>query len=208
MANPGPGRRTDQWTIGSGGFNVRPVQMEQEDDGYTTQPVYLGAEPEEEYDHEDQYEDPDLNHWVDQGFFNGMVQAADTADVRFGRCFNCLEEGHRWRDCTKLPLLPELQGILDREALNLKGVLEAREPAPPNQRRAMAGKGTGGPLPRAPNKANRPSDSLPLLESRRSLPLAGPREPRLGPDRREVHQGPFGHQRQGELSNPGLRQET
>ena len=72
----------------------------------------------------------------------------------------------------------------------------------------MAGKGTGGPPPRVPNKANHPPDSLPLLEPRRPLPLAGPREPRLGPDRREAHQGPFGHWRQGELSNPGLRQET
>ena len=85
------------------------------------QPVHLGAEPEEEYDHEDQNEDPDLNHWMDQGFHIGMVQAADSADARFGHCFNCLEEGHRWRECTKLPLLPELQGILDREALNPKG---------------------------------------------------------------------------------------
>ena len=104
-----------------GGFNVRPVQMEQEDAGYTMQPVHLGAEPEEEYDHEDQHEDPDLNHWMDQGFHIGMVQAADSADARFGRCFNCLEEGHHWREYTKLPLLPELQGILDREALNPKG---------------------------------------------------------------------------------------
>ena len=72
----------------------------------------------------------------------------------------------------------------------------------------MAGKGTEGPPPRVLNKANRPPDSLPLLESRRSLPLAGPGEPRLGPDRREAHQGPSGHQCQSELSNPGLRQET
>ena len=132
-----------------GGFNVRPVQMEQEDDGYTTQPVYLGAEPDEEYDHEDQYEDPDLNHWVDQGFYNGMVQAADTADVRFGRCFNCLEEGHRWRDCTKLPLLPELQGILDREALNQKG--------------GTGGKGVRAPQPKKGN--GRQGDRRPPAKS-------------------------------------------
>ena len=84
-------------------------------------PVQLGAKPEEEYKQEDQFEDPDINHWMDQGFHIGMVQAADSADARFGRCFNCLEEGHRWRECTKLPLLPELQEILDREALNQKG---------------------------------------------------------------------------------------
>ena len=79
---------------------------------------------------------------------------------------------------------------------------------PPNRRRAMADKGTEGPPPRTLNEANHSPDSLPLLEPRRPLPLAGPREPRLGPDRREVHQGPFGYGRQGELGNPGLRQET
>ena len=97
----------------------------------------MGAEPEEEYDHEDQYEDPDLNHWMDQGFHNGMVQAADSADARFGRCFNCLEEGHCWRECTKVPLLPELQGILDREALNQKG--------------GTGGKGAHAPQPKKGN---------------------------------------------------------
>ena len=97
----------------AGGFNHQSVQLEQEEKGYTMHPVQLGAEPEEEYEQKDQLEDPDINHWMDQGF-----QAADSADARFRRCFNCLEEGHRWRECTKLPLLPELQEILDREALN------------------------------------------------------------------------------------------
>ena len=81
----------------AGGFNVWPVQLEQEDEGYTMHPVQLGAEPEEEYDQEDQFKDPDINHWMDQGFHIGMVQAADSADAWFGCCFNCLEEGHHWR---------------------------------------------------------------------------------------------------------------
>ena len=97
----------------AGGFNQRPVQLEHEEEGYAMRPVQLGAKPEEEYDQEEQFEDPDINHWMDQGFYIGMVQAADCTDARFGHCFNCLEEGHRWRECTKLPLLPELQEILD-----------------------------------------------------------------------------------------------
>ena len=66
---------------------------------------------------------PDLNvnAWMDQGFHCGMVQATDGADAHFGHCFNCLEEGHRWRDWKKPPLLPALQNILDREALNRMG---------------------------------------------------------------------------------------
>ena len=97
----------------AGGFNHQPVQLEQEEEDYIIRPVQLGAEPEEEYEQEDQLEDPDINHWMDQGFHIGMVQVADSADARFGHCFNCLEEGHRWRECTKLPLLPELQEILN-----------------------------------------------------------------------------------------------
>ena len=129
-----------------GGFNVRPVQMEQEDDGYTTQPVHLGAEPEEEYDHEDQYEDPDLNHWVDQGFYNGMVQAADSADVRFGRCFNCLEEGHRWRECTKLPLLPELQGNTRQRGFKPeRGRWRQGSPRPPTEEGQWQARGPEAP---------------------------------------------------------------
>ena len=158
----------------AGGFNHRPMQLEPEEHGFTMRPVHLGAEPEEEYEQEDQFEDPDVNHWMDQGFHIGMVQAADSADARFGRCFNCLEEGHRWRECTKLPLLPELQEILDREALNQKGGAEAREATPPNRRRGTAGKGTEGPPPKTPSKRNFPQNSLPLLEPRRPLPLAGP----------------------------------
>ena len=65
--------------------------------------------------------DPNINAWMDQGFHCGMVQATDGADARFRCCFNCLEEGHRWRECKKTPLLPELQEILDREALNRMG---------------------------------------------------------------------------------------
>ena len=58
---------------------------------------------------------------MDQGFHCGMVQAANGVDARFGHCFNCLEEGHQWRDCKKTLLMQELQEILDREALNRAG---------------------------------------------------------------------------------------
>ena len=75
--------------------------------------------------------DPNVTAWMDQGFHCGMTQAADGADARFGCSFNCLEEGHRWRECKNTPLLPELQEILDREALNRKGVLETREAMSP-----------------------------------------------------------------------------
>ena len=109
QANPPANRK-------AGGLHHRPVQLEPEEEGSVVRPLQLGAEPEEEYEQDEQIHDPNINHWMDQGFHIGMVQAADCANARFGCCFNCLEEGHHWRECTKLPLLPELQEILDREA--------------------------------------------------------------------------------------------
>ena len=101
-------------------------------DGYVIHPVQLDAEPMDiQSDTEDPMLDQNVCAWMDQGFHCGMTQAADGADACFGCCFNCLEEGHRWRECKNTPLLPELQEILDREALNSKGALEAREAMPP-----------------------------------------------------------------------------
>ena len=92
------------------------------EDGYVICPVELDTEPAEDpSDKESPMLDTNMNVWMDQGFHCGMVQAADGANARFGCCFNCLEEGHQWRDCKKLPLLPELQEILDREPLNRVG---------------------------------------------------------------------------------------
>ena len=91
------------------------------EDGYTICPVQLGAECEDnQSDTENPVLDPNVTAWMDEGFHFGMVQAANGADAHFNRCFNCLEEGHRWRDCKKT-LLQELQDILAREALNRAG---------------------------------------------------------------------------------------
>ena len=64
-------------------------------DGYVVHPVHLDAKPaEDQSDTESLMLDPNVNAWMDQGFYCGMVQAADGADAQFGCCFNCLEEGH------------------------------------------------------------------------------------------------------------------
>ena len=84
--------------------------------------MQLDAEPmDDQSDSESPLLDPNVTAWMDQGFHCGMFQAAYGADTRFGCCFNCLEEGHRWRDCKKTLLLPELQEILEREVINRMG---------------------------------------------------------------------------------------
>ena len=123
-------------------------------------------------DTEDSMLDPNVNAWMDQGFHCGMTQADDGADARFGCCFNCLEEGHRWRECKNTPLLPEVQEILDREALNRKGALEAREATPP-QTPGMA-RARSPPRPNPHSKIRIKGNSLPLLEPRCPIPLARP----------------------------------
>ena len=98
------------------------------DNGYVICPFQFGSEPTQETPPTDQpAAEWDSNFWVDQGFYIRMVQAANRADTHFSQCFNCLEEGHRWRECTKTPLLHELQEILDREALYHKGGAGGRE---------------------------------------------------------------------------------
>ena len=85
--------------------------------------MQLDAESEEDSPiQEELLESLDKNHLMEKGFHIGMVQTADIADVHFRWCFNCLEEGHWWQEFKKQPLLPELQEILDREALKRKGV--------------------------------------------------------------------------------------
>ena len=103
------------------------------EDGYVIHPVQLDAEPvDDQSNTESPMLDPNVTAWMDQGFHCGMVQATDGANAQFGCCFNCLQEGHRWRDCKKTPYSQSwLQEILDREALNRMGVLETREAMPP-----------------------------------------------------------------------------
>ena len=126
----------------AGGYTTRQMQLGRDEHpgdrrdvgehGYVICPVQLDAEPMDiQSDTEDPMLDPNVNAWMDQGFHCGMTQAVDGVDGHFGRCFNCLEEGHRWRECKNTPLLTELQEILDREVLNRKGALEAREAMPP-----------------------------------------------------------------------------
>ena len=147
---PRPRQADQQANRKAGGFNLRPMQLEQEEEGYTMRPVQLGADPEEEYEQDEQTDDPDINHWMDQGFHIGMVQAADSADARFGCCFNCLEEGHRWRECTKLPLLPELQEILDRETLNQKGGTRGKGARAPQPKKGNGRQGDRRPPAKGP----------------------------------------------------------
>ena len=78
---------------------------------------------------------------MDQGFHFGMVQVADSVDAHFRRCFNCLEEGHQWRDCKKTLLLQELQEILDREALNRAGDTGNKGGCIPHESQEWQGKG-------------------------------------------------------------------
>ena len=89
----------------TGGYAVCQMQLGQDEhardhgnageDGYVICPVQLDAEPvDNQSDTESPMLDSNVTAWMDQGFHCGMVQAADRVDACFGRCFNCLEEGH------------------------------------------------------------------------------------------------------------------
>ena len=46
--------------------------------------------------------DSELEDSYDEGYYVAMVHAADEVDQTWGHCYNCMEEGHQWWDCTKL----------------------------------------------------------------------------------------------------------
>ena len=57
-------------------------------------PVQEGLDPQpaSEFDAAETY---------DEGYYVAVVNTANEAD-KWGRCFNCGEEGHHWHECTKL----------------------------------------------------------------------------------------------------------
>ena len=65
--------------------------------------------------------DSELEESYDEGYYVAMVHAADEIDRTWGRCYNCAEEGHQWRDCTK-PLKESLR--LAKERLDRKKKLD------------------------------------------------------------------------------------
>ena len=50
--------------------------------------------------------------WRD-GYYCCAIHNVDQSETFFGACFNCRDQGHRWRQCTK-PLRQALQEIKDR----------------------------------------------------------------------------------------------
>ena len=73
-------------------------------------PDPIPEEPESPADYDSELEDS-----YDEGYYMAMVHAADEIDHTWGRCYNCGEEGHQWRDCAK-PLKDSLREA--KEQLN------------------------------------------------------------------------------------------
>ena len=59
-------------------------------------PDPISEEPESSADYDSELEDS-----YDEGYYVAMVHAADEIGRTWGRCYNCAEEGHQWRDCKK-----------------------------------------------------------------------------------------------------------
>ena len=50
----------------------------------------------------------------DQSYHVGVMTTADEGEAFFGKCYNCRELGHPWRDCKKL-LKPAVKLALSAE---------------------------------------------------------------------------------------------
>ena len=76
--------------------------------------------------------DPDEIY--DDGYYVAVINTANKAD-KWGRCFNCGKEGHRWAECTE-PLKESLKLAKERanhkkQALNLEGGAGTKGAHPP-----------------------------------------------------------------------------
>ena len=65
----------------------------------------------------------------DKGYYMAVVNTVNEAD-KWGHCFNCGEEGHRWQECTK-PLKESLQWAKEQiehknQSLNRDGGARAK----------------------------------------------------------------------------------
>ena len=74
--------------------------------------------------------------WRDS-YYCCAICNVDQSETFFGACFNCRDQGHRWRQCTK-PLRQALQEIKDRigqdgDRLNVFGGAETGEPVFPRK---------------------------------------------------------------------------
>ena len=82
------------------------------------------------------------------------IQKADIMEGQSGKCFNCKELGHYWRDCPK-PLREEFRRLQDhpkrrQEELNGKGGPGRGWPSPPECQRETTGAGQGCGRPGTP----------------------------------------------------------
>ena len=123
-------------------FHWQPA-TEKRNDGYTVCPAHLDAAQAEmapEADARIFYDTVDaLESWYNDGFLNGLRQAAVISKSRSGCCFNCKKEGHYWCQC-KETLSPELQELSDQQdreqeerkkrSLNPKGGVGPKEATP------------------------------------------------------------------------------
>ena len=79
--------------------------------------------------------DIDPDEIYDEGYYVAMINTANEAD-KWGRCFNCGKEGHRWAEC-KEPLKESLKLAKERanrkkQALNWNGGVGTKGAQPPH----------------------------------------------------------------------------
>ena len=74
--------------------------------GYTVHPAQLDTAPAKVVP---EIDPPPLGNtvealkiWYNDGFLNGLRQAAEISKHRSGRCFNCQKEGHHWHQCKEI----------------------------------------------------------------------------------------------------------
>ena len=125
-------KRNYDWR-GYGSYQARSANVQEDPEDYRSDSL---SEVESEQENDDVQQD--------KSYHVSVTMTADEGEAFFGKCYNCGEPGHSWRDCKK-PLKPTL-----RLALNSENERKAwrMEKKPLNQNRGAGVK--GGRIPKAP----------------------------------------------------------
>ena len=140
----------------------------------------------------------DVDENFEVGYYQGVIQAADMNDD-VGRCYNCNDPGHKWRECTK-PLHEGLKWAykrLQQQQLNYKGDVKKKGVHIPQSRATV-------PAPVAARAWDPPLILPQLLERRSPRTMVGTRKSWLCGIRRPAYPCPSQQRRKDEHGYTGL----
>ena len=118
-------------------------------DGTGIRVAQIGDDGDDSSDTDSTLTEDDREMIFKDAYYVGVARIADEDDKRTGRCFNCKEEGHQWRQCNRR-LREDLRKVLERPGVDDKRL-----------NRSGDGGKKGGRNPRREAAARTPEPAVP-----------------------------------------------